>query len=138
MSKCIRQIRIFDALQVRGSEDTLKWFPVNENYCFTDIVYVDNMCNPCGAFTKYQKTLHFIVDIDGEEFYIPDTHAILDSEGLPEHFKSYDKYINYRNEQPADWKKEYLKVTGIDITKTERTQYANQKEVDDYVKRHGT
>ena len=65
----------------------------------------------------------FEVEIDGELYYVPETDAVHDSETRLAKFKSPYAYWMDRNYQPADWRKVYKEITGIDVSKTDKAIY---------------
>ena len=127
MSSCIQQITITNTILVNGSLGSTKYFIKNDQYCFTEIVRMQVDCKTCDASYKHQMLDYFVVEIDGEIFNIPETDAVHDATTIPAKFKNPHAYWEDYNKQPADWKKAYKELTGIDVTKSEQAIYNGEE-----------
>jgi len=120
MSSCKLQITIFKTVKVIGSNGTTMYFTPWNQYCYTETqLQKEDTCIPCNNNQDSEYRLCFKVTVDDEVFWVPETHAVQESRCRLDHMKSMRAFYEYENEQPLDWKAEYLKLTGIDITKSE-------------------
>ena len=121
---CIRQITMTETIRLLG---TLKgkpnWFIFREQYCYEDIISREIVCSSCEGESSYKKIDYYRVLMLDEEYYVPSYAATHDEKVHPEYFKSYADYFEYKNIQPADWKKAYYELTGFDISKLDKVQF---------------
>ena len=117
MSKCIRQITMTSTVRLDGSDGSTRYFIKNDQYCFTNIVVMNTGCESCDESFKYRKRYAYEVVVDEETYYVPEDVAVMDSTKFPDKYKSAYAYWEQRNYQPADWKKVYKEMTGIDVDK---------------------
>ena len=120
---CIKQITIIETIRVVGVYGHVNWFVWREQYCYEEIVLRDVDCVECDREHEFQQIPYFRVLIGTDEYYVPAYAAVHDEKTIPDHVKSYAAYWEYYNQQPADWKKKYLELTGIDMNAFDTVQY---------------
>lgn len=112
-------LTIMVQIKILGDNDIYKVFKIQEQYEFTDSEERFLNCDQCWMWWK-GKQLYYKVTVDDVIYWIP--REAIAIEGRVRRYPeiNMETYKEESNIQPADWKKTYKEVTGIDVDKAER------------------
>lgn len=109
---------------ITGENGTERYFLYSRQYQYTTI-------EQRGTYYDFENELrdtitvmnHYKVEIDDEAFWIPESFAVIENKLRPEYEQDYRVWQAKKADQPKDFRKEYKKVTGIDLLKRTQEQH---------------
>lgn len=105
-------------VDIVGTLGTTHYFLFKRQYQSIGEIYL-NVQDKCSGCNKEIKKKHYIIDINGEHFYIDCDDAVIEGRIRSEEEQDIRKYIEQKPlPKPKDYNKVYFEVYGIDRAKS--------------------
>lgn len=99
---------------IKSLSGILHYFKFKESYCIIGTIVKDVECEPCSVNTKGVK--HFIIDIDGEIYHVPEDNALMTDLHYYENERDhYADHVARHTDQTKDYHKAIEEAFGIKV-----------------------